>query len=810
MEKTVQVVGFALILIWVCNSTALAAPAKLREMTGAQTEDMSRFSFVFDQMIPEFEVKQSGQRVQVVLQQTRFGASFQKISDNAVSAPLVRVETRESEGKSVVELYFQDIPEFVDVAADARHERFTVNVFWDRKRMKSRPAILDRKIGRLKPIRDGTVAEKVITSEYSGRWIDFFRDFEWPPNIEIPIHFTFPAGPGPMIKENRAFFPEKLQEPAKSGLWHQAEQRVAGLLEEGAGGQQADFYRLFLAECRLRQKKSQKAREVLRRIASDSDNDPIRAWKVYYEAYALALEQKNFQADRLVEQHEKSAMQVNGLKPWFSILAAEIALAMENPQKALHYLQADCRDQEECVRASVLRRADAFYEKGRFDKAFDGYANLASDLHFFRKHPCSLANWATLLYRQKQRYGRAYRYFFLLSEAIKGQLPEQQKLADFWSAMARIGAGQPQRARLMLWEIDENAAGTEPGFRAWLKLIDMDVIDNPEADFKSLIPEYKEIIERADIRQVREEAFFKQILTAHLAGNDLEAVRLLGRFFDDYWAGPLQHEARSLFVEIFPGVVQSQVKKGAFFETLTLVAKHRDLLAQARITYNFLHDLGESYRQAGFLGQAASTYLYIMDFEKKSEKKEKIFIPLIRIFHQQKNYDQVIKYASAYLEKYSRGGDRTRILYFYAHALMEKGELDKAAELLHENKRPHTPELDYLAGMLFFDRQRYELAQQYLAWAAFAKDPDLSREIRFKRAEALFSLEAGEKAAPLYEKLLATQGYKGAAGFRLVQIYTGLDQKSRALNIYRKMTEMDIKEYWLELAGAAVEFDHIN
>ncbi len=804
MKKTARVIGPALILIWICYGTAFAASAKLLAMADEQKTDMSRISFLFD-TIPEFEVKQSGQRVQVILQNTGFAQSFQKLSGGSASAPLMRVQTLRAADKSVVELYFQDIPEFVDVSLDEQHDRFTVNVFWNRRRMGSRPGILGRKLGRLKPIREGAAAEKVIASKYSGRWSDFFRQFEWPPDIEIPIHFSFPQNFSPMVKENSSFFPENLREMVNHGSWERAGQRVNDLLASGIGGQQADFYHLLLAESLLHRKKEKAAREVLMSIERNPKDTTIRAWKNYFHAYALALAQKPFQADRLAGQAKENALQVNGLGPWFSILTAELALAVGNPEKALRCLEKDIPEQGVFASKKTLRRADARVQQSRFKKAIALYEKLASDLHFLRQHPSSLANWATLLYRQKHEYEKAYRYYFLLSEAIADQLPDQRQLVDYWGAMARLRSGQIQRARLMLWEIDDQAAGTSAGFRAWLKLMDLDVIGNPKADFGVLIPEYRKILSMADTRQVREEAFFKQILAAHLAGDNLAAVKLLGRFFDDYWAGELMPDARALFVEIFPGEVRSQVKDKAFFETLTLVAKHRDLLAQAHITYDFLHDLAESYSRAGFLEQAAATYLYLMDFEKKSGKRQKLFLPLIRIYHQQNSHDRVKRYALDYLERYPEGVHRDRILYYYIQALMENGQTQKAVQLLQEDKRPATPELDYLAGRLFFDLERYESAARYLARAASAGKPGRLEEIRFKRAEALFFLQKWDKATALYEKLLAGSSFQGPAGYRLVQIRMHKGQPSRALNLYDQLAEMEIGGKWLELAGATVE-----
>ncbi len=799
----------AIVFILVCcmySGICFAQTANLIGMANSQKKNMNRVSFVFDRT-PEVEIDASGQRVRVYFINTAIADSFEKISENELFPPLMRVKTDEQGRDVFADLYFRDVPEFVDTSAGDGYGHLSVNVFWSRQGKRSRPAIHDQRLGRLRPIKDGSAAEMMIGSDYKGRWIEFFKEFEWSPDADLRINFSFPGLPCPLLEENRESFSESVAGLVESGLWRHVVRELEVLPQRNTEGKNADLHNFMLSACFLRLKELSRAEDVLKEVEPEYQNTPAAAWQAYMTAYSLAESGKIFQAIRIVDANRQAGLSTGGLAPWYAILEAELELAAGNNEQAIARLEQETAGSEKTRKIAGLRKADAHFRQGRQKEAFDLYSGLASDFALLQKYPSSLANWAMLLHRLGD-YDRAYKYCFLLSETLGDKHPEKRHLADYWAAIARLSSGKTDLARLMLWEIDEKAAGSEAGFRAWLKLIDLDILEAEAPDFKNLVHDYRLISEEAATRQVREEAFFKQILAYHLAGKNFSAVKFLGRFFDDYWAGALQPEARALFVEIFPGVVDGLTEQGKFFEALTLVTKHRDLLAQAGITYGFLHNLAESYEKAGFSEQAAETYLYILDFEEDDRHAQSVYLPLVRIYHEMDNFGRVKRYATEYLNSYPEGQDRTGVLYFYADALARKGETDEALVLLHENKRPRTARLDYLTGSLFFEQKRWEQAWNYLSRAAEAGFETEENKMNFKRAEAGFHLGKWEKVAPVYRDLLDVPEYRGQAGYRLVEAYSNLGEKSRALNIYRELAEMEIEDRWLELASQTAETEN--
>lgn len=803
MNNSARAAGVIFLFIIFSAGTCLAG-TNLLGMSNNSQEDVSHMVFIFDK-VPEFDVSRSGQRVRVKLADTDFGGSFKNIAESLMQPPLMAVKTGSQAGNSIVDLYFRKIPEFVDVTVDERYARFTVNVFWDPQKKEIRPGIFDQRFGRLQPIHHGSVAKEMISSKYSGKWIDFFEEFQWAPEWNLPFNPTLPPFAGPLVMENRAFLPDGLVEAVMAGLWDKAEDQAIRLIGEDSGSPHADLYHLVLADCLLRQGSAKKALGSLDNIKADPEKTKTGLWQAYYRIYAAAFMSEYHQAERLAQELKDNLLKEKGLAPWFAILKSEISLAINEPEDALYILENDFFRTEIPRKIVSIRKGDAFYENGRKNKAFKQYEKSARDLQLIGRYPASLARYASLLYA-RQEYEKAYRYFFLLSEVLEKDKSPHKLLADYWAAAARIYSGQAMRARLMLWDIEQSAPLSEAGLRARIKLMDLDVIENPAPDFDALLPAYDSIVNAAEgLRQIREEAFFKQAVACHLGGKNLVAVRQLGRFFDDYWAGDLMHDARALLVEIFPSVIETMAAQGAYFEALTLVSKHRRVLAEAPVSYDFLHNLAQSYTNAGFLEQAATTYTYIMEFEKNEEEKSQIYLPLIKTLDELGSYERVLIYASDYLSMYEDGMDRADVFYYYANALSESGRVQEAAEMLLENKRPVHRKADLLAGSLFFEQKQYELAQCYLGRASALAGEDSRHCIDMKRAEALFALEKWKKAAAVYETLLDAEEFRGQAAFRLIQTYLSTGRQQKALNFYKKMSEMEIEDSWLVVSAQAVE-----
>ena len=484
---------FGLIVVFICfpADNSPAKPVKLLGMSSSDRESMSRISFVFDRL-PEFEVENSGQRVLVLLEGTRFAESFEKIPGGQI---LASVKTRKKSSQSVVELYFHNMPEFLDVHYDQAYDRLDLLVFWDKAGLAGRPSILAQGLGKLKPDEAGAFAQQVISSGYKGHWIDFFQEFEWPAELSLPVHFSFPGFPSPLVRQYLEYLPDGFIKEGNSRSWTRAAERLRDLLARHSESPQANLYRLLLAECLLRNKKYSRTEAVLGQVQTNSGNDAaIRGWKAYFLAQAKALAGRPYQADTLLKEQEKTFLGVDGLSPWYVLLQAELALAVDKKKSAFKLLNREKEGPAFPFRLYALREADAQYEFGRLDQATALYQKVASDLRLLQEHPHSLAKLSRSIYQRKQ-YAKASRYYFLLSETLKKEYPDKRPLADYWSAMARLRAGERTLARLMLWELDEEEAGREAGYRAWLKLLDLDLLEEAKSDLDRIVSEYDRIIE---------------------------------------------------------------------------------------------------------------------------------------------------------------------------------------------------------------------------------------------------------------------------------------------------------------------------
>jgi tetratricopeptide (TPR) repeat protein len=800
MKRKIRLFAILILAVFVFGNRCWAGTAKLLGMLGSKQENATRISFFLDQ-IPEFEIKESGQRVSVVLIRTILDPSFKKMLPDEI---IFHIETSENMEESVVDLYFRNVPKFVDVNVDKHNARLNLNILWDKKRSGGRPAILDQRLGEFRTSDDGSTAQKVMFSKFSGRWIDFFIEFEWPVKLYLPIKFSFPPFPSPLIKDNLEFLPQELIREEKISFCDQTEKRLNDFLVNTAQIQDTEFYQMIKAECFLRQNDSKKTLGVLEMTNEKIFNESLLGWKLYYKSYAQAIAGKYYQAANLLVAREEVFQNLKQIFPWYLILQVELELAKERPCDVLDKLNKETEMDGHLAWLWDLRKADTFYKLGQFDDAESLYQKVAIDFSLLQQHSYSLANWADVLYKKK-KYSEAYRYYSQLSEILKNESSHQRTMVDYLAALSVMKAGNEELARLMLMENTKKDNKGEAGVRSRMKLIDLDLLSDSRPELNDVISQFDEVIKFGSLRNLREEAFFKQILACHLYGDNIRAVKLLGRFFEDYWAGELQQEAQALFVEIFPKVVEKLIAQDESFLALALVAKHRNLLAQAHITIDFLYNLARSYSQAGFFDQMEKTYFFILDFEKNTEDKEGVFLPLIQVLYQQKKYEQIRQYASQYLKSYPEGADTSKILYHYVDSLFKNGDIGSAVSLLIDKNRPKTKDLDTLAGDIFFELGKYDLVEYYFSRAQSGVVNENTHESILKRAEALFFTQKWQNAIPLYESLLDEPQFKEQAYYRLILMFNELGENKRAFKLYSRFAETEIESQWLKLAAEIIQ-----
>ena len=277
MTRKICICLFLLSLLFSDTNSAAENSSKLLEMNGFKNKGMTRIYFVFDK-IPEFDIDNSGQRVRLLLSKTSIDPLFNNIAREEV---VFRVETDEGAQKTIVDLYFRNIPKFVDFTIDETKVQLLVNIFWHPNGITSRPGIMDRKFGEYKADRGGVVAKKVVSSRYCGRWIEFFKEYEWPVPFDIPIAFSFPPFPSKLIEQNSAALPKELFRENTGRLWYPGEADITGFLGDD---NQNGLYGIVLAEYLIRQKEYKKALNVLDHKTENPKSEEMIAWKRYFRS----------------------------------------------------------------------------------------------------------------------------------------------------------------------------------------------------------------------------------------------------------------------------------------------------------------------------------------------------------------------------------------------------------------------------------------------------------------------------------------------------------------------------------------------
>jgi len=345
---------------------------------------------------------------------------------------------------------------------------------------------------------------------------------------------------------------------------------------------------LLRSELLIRAGRDGKARSILAKArAGPSAQSPLGQWFRYLALLAGAGERSPYRIYDRVLKTDPNLPSSGRLGEHVRILKAEAALGAKYPRKALAAL-SDMDPSSRVRQLYRMRKGQALKAAGRSKQALAVFDRM--DKKRLAGHPRALADYARLLY-EKRRYGESEPLFARLSEAAASE--RITSLALYMEAMSVLHQGETEKAGKLLEKIREQHPGTEGSRRARMKLADLLAADESFQDMLALASDYDAVVSAASNRHVREEARFKTLLTFHLDDLTYRCVKKLGGFLRDFAYGRLRQEAEALLVEILPKVLRSLLDKRLFIEATSIVAEHRDVLAQTRFPQDILHRMAE-------------------------------------------------------------------------------------------------------------------------------------------------------------------------------------------------------------------------
>ena len=138
-------------------------------------------------------------------------------------------------------------------------------------------------------------------------------------------------------------------------------------------------------------------------------------------------------------------------------------------------------------------------------------------------------------------------------------------------------------------------------------------------------------------------------------------------------------------------------------------------------------------------------------------------------------------------------------------ALVAQKDYPAAAKILTSTELKRTPDLDLLAGMVFWEVADMDRTAESLARAL--ADPELRAEHPqqlLRWAEAEFTRKRFDAALPLYRELGGVAGLADQARYRQGQILLATGRRGEALKLFTDLAEKGEAPQWRQAASGAL------
>ncbi|WP_041531292.1 tetratricopeptide repeat protein [Syntrophotalea carbinolica] len=760
---------------------------RLQNLTKVDEFDQSRVVFDFSKL-PEFHLETSGQRVDLLFQQTDIGSSLTTLPEDD---KIVKVLLARKQEELLVSILLHKIPTRVATIESPARQQITLDIRWPTEGAQ-RPAVAFQLSGMPTAHKSlDSIATPQLNSVYTGRWQDFFKVFHTRPDIQTPMQYSLPALPSWPTDRTEPILHKALK-LANSGKWQTlaAELKQAGIPVTGHPGAE------LKAEALLRTGHAKRAVQILNALKTEEGDAAQPARANYLCALAEAASGAPYQARCSLAPVLAASATTSPLTPYARLLEAELLLAIGKHAQAYALLKKPVQHWPNALQRTVQwRRSQALLHMGKKTKAARGFRRMYSRPDLHARFP-DIRYDAGLSCLETGRYKEAEVHFVELSQSLHD--PIQHGNAEFCAAKAAYLAKDRKRALVSLEQLRDNYEGTETGFFAWMALLDHRFSNQENVSFLQIARDYGTIAENAPLRSLREEAAIKQALVHHLHNQQDRAAALLKVFLRNFSRGPFQKEAKTLLSEILPPLIEKLIRDGHDLEAVVMVEEHRDLLIDGNLSWSFLPDLAQAYTRLGLWQKASKTYFFLIDRKGAGHRDKAYYLPLVQLLHDRSQYAMAISLARRYLEKYPSGKDRLQLFELQLMAMAKSNRLDEAVQLLQKYKHLTNADIALQSAVIHWKQgNSRRIIQQ-------PKSLNDTPEGLLLRAEALFKETRNAEALDLYEQLRRHKTYADQATYRCGQIKLLSGDNQSALKLFRQVAENKQASFWARLAKDAI------
>jgi len=782
-----KIIGIGLFLLLFFLSLALPAKAATTVIGIQKQEDPSRtrLTIILSQQT-DFSVDSSGQRIDLLLEDATSDSTLRTLPEDGT---VVRMTLIRRQNDLVVSLLMRRTPQHVSAEALENPARIVMDITWVGDDS-ARPGIAFR-ITDVPPRRGGPAALRLQQqSPWDGNWLEFFRDYRSDWNIRIPKRLTPPPLLDSITDTDSALLP--LQKLADEGMFLSLLQ--SGMALQGLGDEERRQRDLLMADAYLRTGSYAAGLARLGALSELTAEQQIRV--DYLTAWAEAARDNAIEALLHLQISLTTLAVEHPLAASTRLLHAEAALAASQHQLALELLSDDSLvwpDYLDTPRR--IRRADALAGLGERDRALDAYRELADESSLCEFYFSSCQRGAHLAF-QRQDFELSRRLYQPLALVFSNE--QGADMIHFAAAAAVYEAGDPDWGWIELERTTQDYPRSEGGDRAALRLLDIRVMNAQETTIAAMASEYAAIGQRAQVRNLREEAFFKEILVLFLAAEHQTSVSRLMNFRRDFSSSPLRREANILLSRQLPIVVEELIDQGNDLQAVVLVEQNRDLLLASGYDREFLHNLVRAFNRLGLYERSSRVLLYLFDQSAGSAAQKEVILPLAQSFMQRDQYLAAGDYARQYLSQYPDGDDAGALFVLLIDSLERQGQDTDIREWLQRRDRPDTPEANLRAATIYWQQDDFAAVVNSLERVAAVQSLLALEQTRL--AESYYRLGEVSASLRLYEGLVNDADFSSQARYRSAQMLLQQRQRPAAVAQLRTLVRDDANSAWGKLA----------
>lgn len=801
--KTILVILLQLGLICIASPFAVWGQEKyvLLSVEKHDEVNVSRLSLQFNRL-PEFQVKTSGQRLEVVLPETHVSPQLLLPAEDE---RLVRVLIGQSQNKMLLSFLLRRPPYFVNSVKDIQDRRLVIDLHWKDSQRGTRPAISRSVPGQTAVQGGGGISGRAINSKYRGDWLRFFAEYERPVSLSAPIKYTLAPFPClSLVDDVSDVLPLDVAALADQGEWDGA---ITALEYVGLEAERGDApLRMMLVKADLYQRagNDRKARRFLDKITSllNEQQQQLAACVSLQRLY-LAINQASSPFELLAELTLAADQRYPiEMQKYIDLFQAEVLISAGDVRQTLPILEgALIEGVGELEPLYRQRLADVAYLRGNYKGAINQYSPLVDQLC---GQPFSLAGYTTSLYKDKQ-YGATIEMAKKLLEILEDA--DHRDLVRYLMGLALIHRGDGGAGYDLFHQI---LPGTIGSILAQAKIADLSIQADDFFSRRRSLSDFEALIDVMPTRSGRAEMQFKHAVAMYLMGYRMAAIEELQHFLRSDRMTDLVPHAQALLVEILPGVIHGLVDEGKHFKALVLVEQNRDLLVASQKNFLFLVELGQVFSKLEFSERAVRLYLYLLDVTAVGERQEQVYAPLLESLTQQQEFQRVIEYAGRYGALYPQGASRAKVFLLKVQALQDLDRGDEVRQLLSDSQRPQSDEINRLAAKLDWQNNSIRSAEENIARVVGDDVTQAESADVLFQAEIMFSQGKLNSALSRYQHLKSLPEYAEQAQYREATILLKQGFKKRGLNLLVQLVENSNDGQWRILAQETLQIERFN